>query len=69
MSLRTVRVKVKSNNQTIDDREVILDPDDDLQVRNALLTSLDRLGEDPAHRHRIQLYTPDGVWIRELRAA
>jgi hypothetical protein len=69
MALRTVHVKIRQNNQVIDEADLWLDPKDDRQVREALLTALRELGEDPARRHRIEIYKPDGEFIRELRAA
>lgn len=69
MPLRTVHVKIRQNNQVIREANVILDPKDDRQVHAALLDALDALGEDPAPRHRIEIYKPSGEFIRELRAA
>lgn len=70
MPLRTVRVKIRQNNQVIREGEVVLDPRDDQAVRAVLFDALDELGEEPAHRHRIELYKADsGEFIRELRAA
>jgi hypothetical protein len=69
MALRTVRVKIRQGNQVIRTANLWLDPKDDRQVREALFTALRELGEDPAPRHRIEIYKPDGEWIRELYAA
>lgn len=69
MPLSTVRVKIKQNNQTIDERDLLLDPKDDAAIRAALLDALRDLGEEPARRHRIQVYKPNGEWIRELYAS
>lgn len=69
MALRLVHVKIRQNNQVIREADLWLDPKDDRQVRGALLDALEALGEDPAPRHRIDVYTDDGVYLRELRAA
>jgi hypothetical protein len=70
MALRTVHVKIRQNNQVIDSGDLFLDPNDDVQVRGALLDALRKLGEDPAPRHRIEIYKRrGGEFIRELRAA
>lgn len=69
MALRSVRVKIRQHNQVIRESSLWLDPKDDRQVRGALLDALEDLGEDPAPRHRIDVYTDGGVYIRGLRAA
>lgn len=69
MALRTIQARIKSNNQTINTRHVMLDPDDDLQVRDALLRALRDLGEKPTPRFAIELYEDDGAYLRKMHAA
>jgi hypothetical protein len=69
MALRSHHVKIKRRNQTLVERDVIVNPRHDADVLDVLGSALDELGIDhPTSDHSIEVYKSDGTYLRKLHA-